>query len=67
MNKDDETYIAVGSSGARWKALQDGKAQAALLTMPVDLDAAAKGFVEVAPRSPARSAIIRRRRGGAQS
>ena len=48
VNKDDETYVAVGSSGARWKALQDGKAQAALLTMPVDLDAADKGFVKLA-------------------
>jgi ABC-type nitrate/sulfonate/bicarbonate transport system substrate-binding protein len=46
--KDDQSYIAVGSSGARWKALQDGKAQAALLTLPLDLDAADKGFVKLA-------------------
>ena len=47
VNKDDVSYIAVGSSGARWKALQDGKAQAALLTLPLDLDAAAKGFARL--------------------
>ena len=42
--KDAVSYVAVGSSGARWKALQDGKAQAALLTLPLDLEAADKGF-----------------------
>jgi ABC-type nitrate/sulfonate/bicarbonate transport system substrate-binding protein len=41
---DAVTYIAVGSSGARWKALEEGKAQAALLTMPLDLEATDKGF-----------------------
>jgi ABC-type nitrate/sulfonate/bicarbonate transport system substrate-binding protein len=46
--KDQVSYIAVGSSGARGKALQEGKAQAALLTMPIDLDAADKGFVKLA-------------------
>jgi ABC-type nitrate/sulfonate/bicarbonate transport system substrate-binding protein len=44
---DAVSYVAVGSSGARWKALQDGKAQAALLTLPLDLDAADQGFVKL--------------------
>ena len=48
VDRTHESYLAVGSSGARWKALQDGKAQAALLTMPLDLDAADKGFVKLA-------------------
>lgn len=43
--KDAVSYAAFGSSGARWKALQEGKAQAALLTLPLDLDATDKGFV----------------------
>lgn len=42
---DAVRYVAVGSSGARWKALEEGKADAALLTMPVDLEAADKGYV----------------------
>ncbi len=46
--KDQVSYVAVGSSGERWKALQAGKAQAGLLTMPVDLDAADHGFVALA-------------------
>jgi ABC-type nitrate/sulfonate/bicarbonate transport system substrate-binding protein len=41
---DAVSYVAVGSSGARWKALQSGKAQGALLTMPLDLEAADKGY-----------------------
>ena len=41
---DTVSYVAVGSSGERWKALQEGKAQGALLTMPLDLFAADKGF-----------------------
>lgn len=48
VNKDDESYIAVGSSGARWTALKAGRAQAALLTLPLDLDAADQGFVKLA-------------------
>lgn len=45
--KDAVSYVAVGSSGARFKALQDGKAQAALLSLPLDLEAADKGFVRL--------------------
>jgi ABC-type nitrate/sulfonate/bicarbonate transport system substrate-binding protein len=48
VKKDAQTWIAVGSSGARWTALKDGKAQAALLTVPLDLDAADRGFVKLA-------------------
>lgn len=44
VGRNEVTYIAVGSSGERWKALQAGKAQGALLTMPLDLEAADKGF-----------------------
>jgi len=45
--KDAVSYVPVGSSGARWKALEDGKAQAALLSLPLDLEAADKGFVRL--------------------
>jgi ABC-type nitrate/sulfonate/bicarbonate transport system substrate-binding protein len=41
---DAVSYLAVGSSGERWKALQAGKAEGALLTMPLDLFAEDKGF-----------------------
>ncbi len=46
--KDAVSYVAVGSSGARWKALQAGTAQGALLTMPLDLEAADKGYATLA-------------------
>jgi ABC-type nitrate/sulfonate/bicarbonate transport system substrate-binding protein len=46
--KDGVTYVTAGSSGARSKALQDGKAAAALLSMPFDLEATDKGFVALA-------------------
>jgi ABC-type nitrate/sulfonate/bicarbonate transport system substrate-binding protein len=45
--KDGVRYVAFGSSGARWAALSDGRAQAALLNMPLDLVAADKGFVRL--------------------
>lgn len=48
IEKDAVSYVAVGSTGARFKALQDGKAQAALLTMPVDLEALDKGYNKLA-------------------
>jgi ABC-type nitrate/sulfonate/bicarbonate transport system substrate-binding protein len=48
VGKDDVEYLTAGSSGARWKALQDGKAQAALLSMPFDLEAKDKGFTALA-------------------
>jgi ABC-type nitrate/sulfonate/bicarbonate transport system substrate-binding protein len=48
VKNDADTYIPVGSSGARWAALKDGRAQAALLTLPLDLDAADQGFVKLA-------------------
>ncbi len=37
------SFIAVGNSDGRWKAMQDGRAQAALLTLPADLEAADHG------------------------
>ena len=37
------SFIAVGNSEGRWKAMQDGRAQAALLTLPADLDAVDHG------------------------
>jgi ABC-type nitrate/sulfonate/bicarbonate transport system substrate-binding protein len=46
--KDAVTYVAVGSSGARWKALEDGKAQGALLALPLDLEAKDKGYAALA-------------------
>ncbi|HXQ51691.1 MAG TPA: ABC transporter substrate-binding protein [Stellaceae bacterium] len=46
--KDKVSYAAFGSSGARWKALSEGKAQAALLNMPFDLVASDQGFVKLA-------------------
>ena len=36
--------IAVGSTAGRWKALQEGRASGALLTIPADVVAAEKGF-----------------------
>jgi ABC-type nitrate/sulfonate/bicarbonate transport system substrate-binding protein len=47
LAKDSVSYIAVGSSGERWKALQAGKAQAALLNMPIDFEAMDKGYVRL--------------------
>jgi len=46
--KDQVSYVTVGSSGERWKTLQAGKAQAALLNTPTDLDAGDRGFVALA-------------------
>ena len=43
--KDAVSYVTAGSSGARLKALLDGKAQGALLSMPFDLAAEDKGYV----------------------
>lgn len=45
--KNEVSFVAVGSSGARWNALRDSKAQAALLNMPLDMVAADKGFVRL--------------------
>lgn len=45
--KDAVTFVAAGSSGARWNALREGKAEAALLNMPLDTAAAEKGFVRL--------------------
>jgi ABC-type nitrate/sulfonate/bicarbonate transport system substrate-binding protein len=46
--KDEVKYVAVGSSGARLKALEEGKAAAGLLSMPYDLAALDKGCVALA-------------------
>lgn len=43
LTATDVTFIAAGNSDGRWKALQDGRAQAALLTLPADLEAADQG------------------------
>jgi len=45
VGKDAVNYVTAGSSGARLKALLDGKAQGALLSIPFDLAAEDKGFV----------------------
>ncbi|MGH7090014.1 MAG: ABC transporter substrate-binding protein [Stellaceae bacterium] len=47
VQKDAVKFLAAGSSGARWKALQADKAQAGLLNMPLDTVAADKGFVRL--------------------
>lgn len=45
---DKVTYLTAGSSGARLKALLDGRAQATLLSMPFDFTAADHGSVTLA-------------------
>jgi ABC-type nitrate/sulfonate/bicarbonate transport system substrate-binding protein len=45
---DKVSYLTAGSSGARLKALQEGRAQATLLNMPFDLAASDHGFVTLA-------------------
>ena len=40
----DVSYVAVGSSEGRWKALREGAAAAGLLSLPTDLDATDAGF-----------------------
>lgn len=37
------SFIAVGNSDSRWKAMQEGRAQAALLVLPTDIDATEHG------------------------
>ena len=43
VKESDVTFVAAGNSDGRWKALQEGRAQAALLTLPADLEAADHG------------------------
>ena len=43
VERTDVSFIAVGNSEARWKALEEERAQAALLTLPSDLEAIDQG------------------------
>jgi ABC-type nitrate/sulfonate/bicarbonate transport system substrate-binding protein len=43
LNQSAVFFIAVGNSEGRWKAMQDGRAMAALLTLPADLQATDHG------------------------
>ena len=43
LKDSDVFFIAAGNSDSRWHALQEGRAQAALLTLPADLEAADHG------------------------
>lgn len=43
VNETEVSFIAVGNSDGRWRAMQEKKADAALLTLPADLAAADHG------------------------
>lgn len=51
LKSDDYKLTAVGATGARWKALQEKKTAAALLTPPFTLIATARGFHNIAEAS----------------
>jgi ABC-type nitrate/sulfonate/bicarbonate transport system substrate-binding protein len=44
LKETDVTFVPFGNSDGRWKAMHDGKADAALLTLPADLDAIDHGY-----------------------
>lgn len=51
VDASEVSFIAVGNSDNRWKAMQEGRAQAALLALPTDLkaiDAGSKALATVA-------------------
>jgi ABC-type nitrate/sulfonate/bicarbonate transport system substrate-binding protein len=48
---DDYKFVAFGATGARWKALQEKKAAAGLLTPPFTLIAPSQGFPKIADAS----------------
>lgn len=43
VKESEVSYIAVGNSDNRWKAMQEGKAQAGMLAVPADMAAVAQG------------------------
>jgi ABC-type nitrate/sulfonate/bicarbonate transport system substrate-binding protein len=51
LSPDDYKFVAFGATGARWKALQEKKAAAGLLTPPFTLIAPARGFPNIADAS----------------
>jgi ABC-type nitrate/sulfonate/bicarbonate transport system substrate-binding protein len=48
LKTDDYKLVPFGATGARWQALQKKEAVAALLSPPVSLTAAARGFTKLA-------------------
>lgn len=53
LGPDDYKFTAFGATGARWKALQEKKAAAGLLTPPFTLIAPSRGFKNISNASAA--------------
>jgi ABC-type nitrate/sulfonate/bicarbonate transport system substrate-binding protein len=53
LKNDDYKFTAFGATGARWKALQEKKAAAGLLTPPFTLIAPSRGFKNISDASAA--------------
>jgi ABC-type nitrate/sulfonate/bicarbonate transport system substrate-binding protein len=53
FTRDDYKLVAFGATGARWQALQDGKAAAGLISPPISQVAVGRGFNNLADAADA--------------